>query len=292
MSKFDFEYAKLCNYILNEGVYCRNRTGINTYAVTPYVMQFDLEEEFPILTIKKVAYKSAIKEMLWFYQMQSNDVRELRERGVKVWNEWEVDEDGWYRIYEKDGTTIKSQKHFGEEYAHTIGTAYGWIVNNYGLIDKLIDKLKNNPDDRRMVMSLWQDAHLDTAVLPSCVWSTTWRVLDGKLNVVVNQRSCDVFLGFPFNVTQYAVLLHMLAQVTGYKPGKMTWVISDAHIYENHIEQVKKAIGNLDKAYPAPKLCLNPEIKDFYDFDNSKELKDIWLENYQNHGSITAEVAI
>jgi len=291
MSKFDFMYAELCKKILTEGVYCKNRTGINTYAISPHIMQFDLSEEFPILTTKKVGFKSAVLEMLWFYQVKSNDVRWLRERGVKIWNEWEVSEDGWYRVYDQAGN-LKFEKFYGEDRAHTIGTAYGWIMNEYKQIDRIINSLKNNPDDRRMVMSLWQDAHLETAVLPSCVWSTTWRVLDGKLNVVVNQRSCDVFLGLPFNITQYAVLLNMLAHCCGYKPGTMTWVISDAHIYENHIAQVNELLSRLDSAYPAPKLWLNPEIKDFYAFDNSKELKDIKLENYEHHGPIKAEVAV
>ena len=291
MSKFDFTYAELCEKILKEGVYCKNRTGINTYAISPYIMQFDLSDEFPILTTKKVGFKSAVLEMLWFYQAKSNDVRWLQERGIKIWNEWEIGEDGWYRVYDKDGA-LKVQKHYGQDKAHTIGTAYGWIMNEYNQIDRIINSLKNNPDDRRMVMSLWQDKHLHTAVLPSCVWSTTWRVLDGKLNVVVNQRSCDVFLGLPFNITQYAVLLHMLAHCYGYKPGTMTWVISDAHIYENHLEQIKEQLSRLKDAYAAPKLWLNPEITDFYAFDNSKALNDIKLIDYKHHEAIKAEVAV
>lgn len=291
MSKFDHMYADLCNEILEKGVYCKNRTGINTYSVVHKVLEFDLAEEFPILTTKKVGFKSAVLEMLWFYQVQSNDVRWLTERGVKIWNEWRIDDDGVYRIRDKEGNVI-SEKTFGKEWANTIGTAYGWIVREYDLMNKLIWKLKNNPDDRRMIMTLWQDAHIDTAVLPSCVWNTTWRVLDGKLNVVVNQRSCDVALGLPFNITQYAVLANLLAQVTGYEVGKMTWVISDAHIYENQIDGIKVQMQRLEDEFEAPKLVINKEITDFYAFDNSKELKDIYLENYQHHGAIKMEVAI
>lgn len=281
MSKFDYMYHELCEKILKEGEKRHNRTGVDTYGISPAILQFDLEEEFPILTTKQVAWKSAIKEMLWIYQMQSNDVRDLRERNVKVWNEWEIGEDGTY-----------NGKFFGKEYAHTIGTAYGWITKNYQLTQKLIEKIKTNPDDRRMIMSLWQDAHIETASLPSCVWSTTWRVLNGRLNCIANQRSADVPLGLPFNVTQYATLVYMIAKVTGYKPGTLTWVISDAHIYENQIDGIKLQLERLKDAYPAPKLWLNPEIDDFFKFDNSNELKDIKLVDYKHHDKIAMEVSV
>lgn len=281
MSKFDNVYNDLCQKILKEGEYRSNRTGINTYGISPCIMSFDLEEEFPILTTKRVAWKSAILEMLWIYQEQSNDVRWLQERNVKIWNEWKIDEDGNYL-----------GRFFGKEYANTIGTAYGWIVKEYQLVQNLIEKIKTNPDDRRMIMSLWQDAHVKTASLPSCVWSTTWRVINGKINCIVNQRSCDVALGLPFNVTQYATLVHLIAKVTGYKVGVLTYVISDAHIYENQIEGIKEQMKRINKAYDAPKLWLNPEINNFFKFDNSKELKDIQLIDYKHHDSIKMEVAI
>lgn len=281
MSKFDHVYHELCQKIINEGERRHNRTGIDTIGISPAILQFDLSEEFPILTTKHVAWKSAIKEMLWIYQAQSNDVRWLRDRGVKIWNEWEIGEDGTY-----------NGKFFGEEYAHTIGTAYGWITNKYQLTQNLIEKIKTNPDDRRMIMSLWQDAHVETAALPSCVWSTTWRVLNGRLNCIVNQRSCDVALGLPFNITQYATLVNMIAKVTGYKPGTMTWVISDAHIYVNQLDGIKTQLERLEKAYPAPKLWLNPDIDDFFAFDNSNELKDIQLIDYKHHDKISMEIAI
>jgi thymidylate synthase len=143
-----------------------------------------------------------------------------------------------------------------------------------------------------MIMSLWQDAHVETASLPSCVWSTTWRVLNGRLNCIVNQRSADVPLGLPFNVTQYATLVYMIAKVTGYKPGILTWVISDAHIYENQIDGIKLQLERLKDAYPAPKLWLNPEITDFFKFDNSNELKDIKLVDYKHHDKIAMEVSV
>ena len=183
-------------------------------------------------------------------------------------------------------------KNFGKEWAGTIGAAYGWIVNKYKLTQNLINTLKNNPTDRRMIMSLWQNEFLPTAALPSCVWNTQWDVTDGKLNCLLNVRSNDVPLGMPFNVTQYAVLIHLLAHVTGLKPGIFTYVINNAHIYENQIEGIKEQMKRLDNALPAPKLWINEEIDDFFKFDNSKELKDIKLMNYEHLGKISMPVAV
>ena len=184
-------------------------------------------------------------------------------------------------------------KHFDPSQAHTIGTAYGYIVKKMGLMDKLLYSLKNDVNDRRRVMSLWQDEYLDTAVLPSCVWSSEWDVTDGVLNAWVHQRSCDVPLGLPFNVTQYAVLLRMLAQVCGLKPGTIDWSIKDAHIYVNQIDGIKEQIERYETkgSLPAPTLWLNPEIDDFYAFDASKDIKDIRLENYEHMGKIRFPLA-
>ena len=275
MSKFDVDYINLCKKIIDKGYYSENRTGVNTYKLTHEILSFDLEEEFPILTTKYVAYKAAILEMLWIYQVASNDVRWLQDRNVKIWNEWQIDEDGNY-----------NGKHFGEEYAHTIGTAYGYIVKHYELTKNLIEMIKNNPNDRRMIMSLWQNEFLETAALPSCVWNSQWDITGDKLNCMVTQRSCDVPLGLPFNITQYATLVHLIAHVTGYKPGKLTWVINNAHIYENQIEGIKEQISRLDDAKEAPKIWINPDIKDFFKFDNSVDLNDIKLVNYEHCGKI------
>ena len=283
MSKWDKEYINLCKEILEKGTRVENRTGIDTIKIPFKSFEFDLEEEFPILTTKFVAFKSTVLEMLWFYQAKSNDVRWLQERGVKIWNEWEIDENGDYL-----------GRKFPKEWAHTIGTAYGYIVNKFNLTDNLIDKLKNKPTDRRMIMSLWQNDYLETAVLPSCVWNSMWDVTDGKLNGIVTCRSNDVPLGMPFNILQYAVLLHMLAQVTGLKPGKLYYNAKDLHIYVNQIDGIKEQIKRYEELgdYPAPKLWLNPEIKDFFSFDNSKELKDIKLVDYKHHGKIQMPVAV
>lgn len=294
MSKWDREYIKLCKKILKEGFEVENRTGTNTIKIPAYHFELNVGEEFPILTTKQLFIRQAVLEMLWIYQAQSNDVRWLQERNVKIWNEWEIDEEGFWHATQMmpDGTgkLVKTEvtKEFGKEWAHTIGTAYGYIVKKFGFIDKLIDTIKNNPTDRRMVMSLWQDDYVPTAVLPSCVWSTEWDVTDGKLNLWVHQRSCDVPLGLPFNVTQYAVLLKLIAQVTGLEAGTLNWSIKDAHIYVNQIDGIKEQIKRFDEKgdLKAPTLWINPEIKDFYSFDNSAELKDIKLEGYEHMGSI------
>ncbi len=281
MSKFDNMYLELCEKIMDKGVICHNRTGTDTKKLTHEIMQFDLGEEFPILTTKFVAFKSAVLEMLWFYQAQSNDVRWLQDRGVKIWNEWEIGEDGYYK-----------GKYFGTEFAHTIGTAYGWIVKEYKLTQNLIEMIKANPDDRRMIMSLWQNKHLETASLPSCVWNSQWDITDGKLNCLVNQRSCDVALGLPFNISQYAILVHLIANVTNLKPGKLTWVINNAHLYVDQFDGIREQLKRKNECLEAPKLWINPDIKDFFEFDNSKELNDIKLIDYKHLGKISMPVSV
>ena len=291
MTEFDKEYLKLLKEILQRGEEVENRTGVNTIKIDKYAFKFDLAKEFPILMTKQLFSRQAITEMLWIWQMASNDVRELHKRNVHIWDEWMVDEDGIYRIYEPDGTceynpdkevtvydplstpisdplakmnklspkldengkimtakskiegkTIKAAKYYGKEYAYTIGTAYGYIVDRYKFTDELIWTIKNSPTDRRMVYSLWQNEFLRTAVLPSCVWSTEWNVYKGTLNLQVHQRSCDVPLGLPFNVTQYATLLSMIAQVTNLNPGFVSYSINEPHIYVNQIDGIKEQL--------------------------------------------------
>jgi len=291
MTEFDKQYIELLKKILNEGVEVENRTGINTVKIPSHTFEFDLSKEYPILTTKQTFYKNAIIEMLWIWQMQSNDVRDLHARGVHIWDEWMIDSDGIYRIYEPEGKcdynpdkevivmnplsvpindpsgqenlflpkkkifrgvmtakslipgkTIKAAKYYGKKYAYTIGDAYGFFTNRYKHTQNLINTIKNNPNDRRLVKSLWHDEFLRTAVLPSCVWSTEWDVTNGKLNLLVHQRSCDVPLGLPFNVTQYATFLKMIAQVTNLEPGKISYSIKDAHIYLNQMDGIKEQI--------------------------------------------------
>ena len=315
MSKFDDQYIDLCRRILDYGEKITNykkidergsaaasaipdhlaqgRDAVQTIRLPHQVLQFDLEKEFPILTSKKVAFKTSTLEMLWIYQQTSNDVRWLQDRGIKIWNEWEISEDGTYmgrninQIYKESHPTEPA-----EDFAHTIGTAYGWIVRRYDLIHNLIETLKKNPGNRRMIMSLWQNEWLPTAALPSCVWNSQWNVINGRLNLLVTSRSTDVPLGLPFNISQYAVLCHLIAQCIGARPGQFTFITNDAHIYENQIDGIREHIARYEEAMktgtlpPAPKLWLNPTITNFDDFDSSKELKDIRLENYENLGTI------
>ncbi len=299
MSKWDKEYCALLREIVTNGTKTHNRTGIDSIKIPSWSFTLDLSGEFPILTTKQVFIRQAVLEMLWFYQAQSNDVRWLQERNVHIWDEWEIDEDGFWTatqmVPDGKGGLVKTQirREFGKEWAHTIGTAYGWIIRKFSLTQNLIKSIRENPADRRMVMSLWQNDYLSTAVLPSCVWSSEWDVTEGRLSALVHQRSCDTPLGLPFNVTQYSVLLYMLAQVTGLKPGTLGWSIKDAHVYENQLDGVHEQLRRFDENgdLPAPKLWLNPEVKDFFDFDNSAELKDVKLIGYEHMGKIAFPIA-
>lgn len=315
MSRFDEQYLDLCDKILREGERvvnykdttgtARNQTAAQTMPnhlaqakdqsatirIPHYTLEFDLAEEFPILTTKFVAFKTAVLEMLWIWQVQSNQVSWLRDRGVKIWNEWEVGPDGTYMG--RDFRKLYKDKGLKEDPVGTIGTAYGWVVNRYQLTQSLIETLQHDQTNRRMVMSLWQNEWIPTATLPSCVWSNEWIVSRGRLNLMVHSRSNDAPLGLPFNITQYAVLLAMVAQATGLTPGKFTFTINDAHIYENQIPGIKEQFARRDailkergQLYPAPTLWLNPEVKDFFAFDHSKDLADIRLDHYQHQGKI------
>ncbi|NRT92329.1 thymidylate synthase [Clostridium beijerinckii] len=263
MSLYDDKYLAIANDILENGYFDNNRTGVKTYKLPHQIMQFNLEKEFPILTTKFVAFKTAVKELLWIFKDQSNSVKELQSQNVKIWDEWMM-EDG------------------------TIGTSYGWIVKKFDQMDKLIDALKNNPQDRRMMINLWQIPYLDSAPLYPCCFLTMWDVTDGKLNCMLVQRSGDWGLGVPFNTSQYAVLVHLLAQVTGLKPGLFTHVINNAHIYENQVDGLKLQLTRKNDAYNAPKLWINPEITNFYDFTPD----DIKLEDYKHHESIKMNVSV
>ena len=300
MTKWDKEYIKLCKTILKKGVKLEDRTGINTIKIPSYSFSLDVGKEFPVLTTKQVYFKHAITEILWIWQAQSNDVRWLHERDNHIWDEWVVDENGYWNATQtllnpktKKMETKKIKKRIGKKYAGTIGTAYGYVVNKYHLTEKALEIIKYNHINRKNVTSLWQEAEMKTAVLEPCCWSTEWDVTDGKLNCWLHIRSSDVPLGLPFNITQYAVLLSMWAHCSDLKPGVLNVSIKAAHIYENQIEGIKKQIKRFEENgdLPAPKLWLNPEIKDFFAFDNSKELKDIKIKGYQHMGPIKFPIA-
>ncbi len=285
MSKWDNMYLDLCEKILNEGTLHHNRTGDDTMRIIGHTFEFDLQEEFPILSVKQVGIKGPVIELMWIYQAQSNEVSWLRERGVTIWDEWEVDEDG---VYRQDG----SNRFIGKEFAGTIGTAYGYVTKKFGWPQKNIQEIMQNPQSRRNIIDLWQPEYFDKAVLPPCVYGSQFVVDGDKLHIRVTQRSCDVGLGLPYNVTQYAAFVLMIAHVTGLKPGKMLYQITDTHIYCKHIPAIKEMISRRDQAKPAPKLWLNPEVKDFFEFDNSRELKDIKLIGYEHLGKVPMEVSI
>lgn len=263
MSNADNQYLKLVKEILEKGYYDDNRTGIKTYKLPHKIFHFNLNEEFPILTTKFVAFKTCVKELLWIYKDKSNDVKLLNEQNVHIWDKW-VDE------------------------KYTVGTSYGYVVDKYDQIDKLIDGLINDPQSRRHIVSLWQIPHLDGGTLYPCAFMTMWDVMDGFLNCMLIQRSGDIPLGIPFNMTQYAVLVHLIAQVTNLKPGLFTHVINNAHIYENQIEGMKLQLTRESLAFDAPVLKVNKDIKNFYDF----KPEDITLENYKYHDAIKMEVSV
>lgn len=282
MKTADKQYIELAHNIIENGYFDDNRTGVKTYKLPHRFMQFDLEKEFPILQTKFVAFKTAVKELLWIFKDQSNDVKALQEQNVHIWDEWMM-EDG------------------------SIGTSYGWVVKKYNQIDKLIDGLKNDPQGRRHIISLWQNEHLEGGALYPCCFMTMWDITDGRLNCMLVQRSCDLPLGGPFNMTQYAVLTHLIAQVVGVKPGLFTHVINNAHIYENQVEGIKEQINRYKKITGEetpdnkeefisligirssnPTLWINPDIDNFYDFT----IDDIKLENYVHMGSIKMPVSV
>lgn len=263
MNNFDTQYLTIAENILNNGYYDSNRTINNTYKLPHQIMQFNLENEFPILTTKKVAFKTAVKELLWIFKDQSNNVTELQKQKVKIWDDW-IMEDG------------------------TIGTSYGYIVKKFKQIDNLIDCLKNDPQNRRMIIDLWQIPYLSTGALHPCCFLTMWDVSYGRLNCMLIQRSGDWPLGVPFNTSQYAVLVHLIAQVTGHKPGLFTHIINNAHIYENQVDGIKLQLARKYGSHPAPYLSLNTKIKNFYDFTEN----DIKLLNYVHHNSIKMDVSV
>lgn len=285
MPKWDDAYCTLAQEILEKGIRVHNRTGVDSIKIPSWHFRIDLADGFPALTTKQLFLRQAVLEILWIWQARSYDVRWLQERNVHIWDKWEISRDGTWRD-EETGEILKT---FDPSWAHTIGTAYGYVMDKYSLPQKLIRSLREDPEDRRRVVSLWQESELETAVLPPCVWSTEWDVTDGRLNLWVHQRSCDVPLGLPFNVAQYAVLLMMIAQVCGLEPGVIDWSIKDAHIYVNQVEGMKEQIRRWkeEPEKPAPRLWLDPEVREFEDFDSGTACSSIHLEGYEHMGKLS-----
>ena len=292
MSNYDIEYAKLVNEIIEHGEWDKDANvrpkwtdGTPAYTKSIISKKITLDNsEVPILTTKRVAWKTAIHELLWFYVKRTSDVSYLRENNVKIWEEW-TREDGTigkaygYQLGKKIRTGFTHESY--DEY----GTPNVYIEKT-NQVHKLINGIKNDPASRRHIISLWNiDDAWDMALQP-CVWHNQFLVKQGKLHLIVGIRSNDVALGQPFNVFQYYVHQRMIAQVTGYEMGTLTFNINDAHLYERHIEPVSKQI--MLEPYEAPKLWINPEVKNFDDFT----IDDFKLIGYEHHPSISMEVPI
>lgn len=262
------QYLELCQRVLSEGAIKTDRTGTGTHSVFGHQMRFDLEEGFPLLTTKKLHLKSIIYELLWFLNGDTN-VKYLQEHGVRIWNEW-ADENG----------------ELGPVYGHQWRS---WPDYNGGTIDQIqniVNQIKNTPDSRRMIVSAWNVAEVDSMALPPCHSLFQFYVADGKLSLQLYQRSADIFLGVPFNIASYALLCMMMAQVCGLKPGEFIHTLGDAHIYNNHIEQVQLQLSREPRKLPTMKI--NPDVKDIFSF----QFEDFTLEGYDPHPHIAGVVAV
>ena len=261
-------YLELLRHIKENGTDKTDRTGTGTRSVFGYQMRFDLSQGFPLVTTKKLHLKSIIYELLWFLKGDTN-IKYLKDNGVSIWDEW-ADENG------------------------DLGPVYGaqwrsWQGANGKTIDQItevIDQIKKNPDSRRLIVSAWNVAEIPNMALAPCHAMFQFYVADGKLSLQLYQRSADVFLGVPFNIASYALLLMMMAQVCDLEVGEFVHTFGDVHIYNNHFEQVEKQLSREPKSLPMMKL--NPEIKNIFDFD----FNDFTLENYDPHPGIKAPVAI
>lgn len=272
------QYLDLLDHVTSKGVQKGDRTGTGTVSVFGYQMRFDLQEGFPLLTTKKLHLKSIIHELLWFLKGDTN-VKYLQDNGVKIWDAW-ADENG------------------------DLGPIYGYQWRNWNgeeidQISEVIETIKHNPNSRRMLVSAWNPSVLpDTSIsfaenvakgkaaLPPCHAFFQFYVADGKLSCQLYQRSCDIFLGVPFNIASYALLTMMIAQVTGLKPGEFVHTLGDAHIYNNHLEQVKLQLTREPRTLP--KMIINPKVKSIFDF----KYEDFELKDYNPHPHISGRISV
>lgn len=262
------QYQAFLNHILEEGTFKGDRTGTGTISTFGYQMRFDLSEGFPLVTTKKCHLKSIIHELLWFISGDTN-VKYLQENGVRIWNEW-ADENG------------------------DLGPVYGkqwrrWETADGRVIDQLaqvIEDIKTNPNSRRLIVNAWNVGELDQMALPPCHMFFQFYVNNGKLSCQLYQRSADAFLGVPFNIASYALLVMMVAQVTGLEAGEFVHTIGDAHVYSNHVEQVKLQLTR--EPYALPQMKLNPAVTSIDEF----KFEDFELVNYEAHPHIAGKVAV
>ncbi|NOZ34142.1 MAG: thymidylate synthase [Chlorobi bacterium] len=262
------QYLNLLDRVLTEGVKKEDRTGTGTISVFGHQMRFNLQEGFPLITTKKLHLKSIIYELLWFIKGSTN-VKYLQDNGIKIWNEWANSDGELGRIY---GYQWRS-----------------WTTENSGHVDQLLNvikQLKENPNSRRHIVSAWNVGDLDKMNLPPCHILFQFYVADNKLSCQLYQRSADIFLGVPFNIASYALLIMMVAQETGYELGDFVHTLGDAHIYLNHIEQVKLQLSREPRALPTLKLNLG--VKKVTDF----KYEDFTLENYNSHPHIKGAISV
>ena len=262
------QYLQLLDHIMTDGTDKNDRTGTGTRSVFGYQMRFDLAAGLPLLTTKKLHLKSIIHELLWFLKGDTN-VKYLQENGVRIWNEW-ADENG--------------------DLGHVYGYQWrSWPDYDGGFIDQIsnvVDTIKHNPDSRRIIVSAWNVADIDRMKLPPCHCLFQFYVADGRLSLQLYQRSADCFLGVPFNIASYALLLQMMAQVTGLKAGEFVHTLGDAHIYKNHFEQV--ALQLTREPRKLPRMVINPDVKDIFSFTYD----DFRLEDYDPHPHIAGKVSV
>jgi thymidylate synthase len=256
------------HHVLEHGSDKSDRTGTGTRSVFGYQMRFDLADGFPLVTTKKMHRKSIIHELLWFLSGDTN-IKYLKDNGVSIWDEW-----------------ADPQGNLGPVYGHQWRHWKGPDGKERDQITQLIDMIKTNPDSRRLIVSAWNVGELDQMALPPCHAFMQFYVANGKLSLQLYQRSADIFLGVPFNIASYALLLMMVAQVTGLKPGEFVHTLGDAHLYSNHFEQARLQLSR--RPHPLPSMKLNSEIKNIFDFT----YKDFTLEGYVGHEKISAPIAV
>lgn len=262
------QYHELLQHLLDNGVKKEDRTGTGTFSVFGHQMRFNLAEGFPLMTTKKLHTRSIFHELLWFLKGDTN-IAYLKENGVSIWDEWADENGNLGPVY---GYQWRS-------WPNPDGTSTDQIVN-------LVNGLKNNPNSRRHIVSAWNPSFIEDMALPPCHCLFQFYVAEGKLSCQLYQRSCDTFLGVPFNIASYALLVHMIAQVCDFEVGDFVWTGGDVHLYSNHVDQAKLQLTREHRTLPT--LKLNPEVKDLFAFT----IDDISIENYDPHPHIKAAVAI
>ncbi len=262
------QYLDLMSHVLEHGSEKQDRTGTGTLSVFGYQMRFDLADGFPVITTKKLHLHSIIHELLWFLQGDTN-IAYLRENKVRIWDVWADENGDLGPVY---GAQWRSWR-----------TADGEVVDQ---ITQVVDAIRKTPDSRRLIVSAWNAGEIDKMALPPCHAFFQFYVADGRLSCQLYQRSADIFLGVPFNIASYALLLMMVAQVTGLEAGEFVHTLGDAHLYTNHLPQARLQLSR--KPYPLPRMRINPEVNDLFEF----RFDDFELSDYQFHEHIKAAVAV